>query len=208
MLLLQTIYLFFFVATSIDGLYQSTISISSTGFEYQPSDDVQLILSVTISTQKLCVQQCHFISSCRLFDYDSVSQRCRLFEGDLTTGSIVSSSSSSSIVGIENITSDLYSSIHNQSCSSCIHDRYQICSVDTNSCQCPPHTYWNGLICALKLFENQTCSGNDVCRDDLNLSCTMSCYGDYLTCQQTDSKIHLVNLSLEKKVFYMFRCNP
>ena len=32
------------------------------------------------------------LSSCRMIDYDSISKRCRLFEDDSTTGSIISSS--------------------------------------------------------------------------------------------------------------------
>lgn len=181
-MLLYVIYLFILI-DQIDGLYQSIIQIGSTGFEYQAINPVQLISSLTVDKQILCVKSCHYLSSCRIVDYDPISKRCRLFEGDLTTGSIISSSSLSSIVGIEQISSDLYLPIHNQTCSYCVNNRYEICSIDTNSCQCPSHTYWNGSICLLKLFKNQKCNDINACRNDLNLTCTMNCYGEYTTCQ-------------------------
>ncbi len=39
----------------------------------------------------MCAIACHQKWTCRTFDYDSNSRRCRLFEGNLNTGSIVTS---------------------------------------------------------------------------------------------------------------------
>jgi hypothetical protein len=100
-----------------------------------------------------------------------------LFEGDSTTGTIISSSSSTSVVGTVRISSTLYSSTYNQPCQSCQQNRYEVCSINTSTCQCPVHTYWNGLVCALQLFENETCGQVNSCRSDLNLSCLTDCYG-------------------------------
>ena len=175
--MLLRIYLFFICVLTIHSIYQSNIKFTSTGLEYQPINSVQLI-STTIAQSKLrCSIACNHLSSCRILDYDSVSQRCRLFEGDLTTGSIISSASTTSVVGTVRIGSSLYSSIHDQSCQSCQEDRYEACSSNTTTCQCPLHTYWDGSICALQLFQNDVCSQPDMCRSDLNLNCGSYCDG-------------------------------
>jgi hypothetical protein len=109
-----------------------------------------------------------------------------LFEGDSTTGSIISSSSSTSVVGTVRISSTLYSSIYNQPCQACQQNRYEVCSTNTSTCQCPSHTYWNGSVCALQLFENEICGQLNSCRSDLNLSCLTDCYGSFSSkCLQT-----------------------
>ncbi|CAF3172466.1 unnamed protein product [Rotaria socialis] len=127
------------------------------GLEYTPINNVQLIATKYIQTKFLCSAACNQESSCRIFDYDLISKRCRLFEGDSTTGSINLSSSPTSIVGVVSISSSIYSSINNQLCQACKGNRYEVCSAETNLCQYPVHTYWNGSLCALQLFENGTC---------------------------------------------------
>ncbi|CAF3800152.1 unnamed protein product [Rotaria sordida] len=166
----------------IDSIYQSYMKLTSTGLEYTPNNTIQLLATEIIQTKILCSEACNQLSSCRIFDYDLISKRCRLFEGDSTTGSIISSSSSTSIVGIVQIFSTLYSSIHNQSCQACQENRYEICFTNINKCQCPANTYWNGSVCALQLFENDTCTQRDACRSNLNLTCTTDCYGDWSKC--------------------------
>ena len=169
----------------ISGIYQSIIQYSLSGLEFQPKNTIQLISSQTIQTIVLCSAACNQLSSCRVFDYDTVSKRCRLFEGDSTTGAIISSNSSTSFVGTVYISSSLYSSAHNQPCQACQQDRYEVCSTNTSTCQCPPHSYWDGSVCALQLFENETCGQVDACRLDLNLSCPSNCYGEFLQCSPT-----------------------
>ncbi|CAF3939113.1 unnamed protein product [Adineta steineri] len=119
----------------------------------------------------LCAFACNQQPSCHAFDYDSASERCRLFEGDLTTGSIVSSTSATSIVGIIELFPSLFVKTHNQSCETCQDSRYEICSPTTNTCQCRSNSFWDGSICALQLFTNDTCSQIDSCRKDQNLTC-------------------------------------
>jgi len=175
---------------STNAVYQSLIQLSSMGMEFQPQNNVQLISIQTAQTTVLCSAACNQLSPCRTFDYDLVSKRCRLFEGDSTTESIILSSSSTSFVGTVLISSTLYSSIHDQNCQACQEDRYETCSTTTNTCQCPNHTYWNGSICALQLFANETCVLGNTCRSDLNLTCTPDCYGCSPKCLATvfDSK--------------------
>ncbi len=152
------------------------------GLQYQPTNSIQLISIQTAQSKLRCSAACNQLKSCRIFDYDIESKQCRLFEGDSTTGSIISSSSSTSVVGIISISSTLYSSSYNQSCQLCQYSRYETCSSNTSTCQCPSHTYWNGSICALQLFGNDTCEQLNSCRSDLNLSCLTDCYGNSPTC--------------------------
>ena len=157
--------------------YQSRMILSSVGMEFQSQNNIQLLSTKTMQTMTSCALACHQLSSCRTFDYDSVSQRCRLFEGDSTTGSIITSASSTSLVGSILISSTLYLSTHNQPCQACQENRYEICVTNTSTCQCPSHTYWDGSICALQLFGNDQCNFIDSCRSDLDLICLTDCYG-------------------------------
>jgi hypothetical protein len=122
-----------------------------------------------------------------------VSKRCRLFEADTNTGSIIASSSSSSMVGSVRIDPSLYVETHGQPCALCQQKRYDVCSVNTSSCQCPANTYWNGVVCALQLFTNQSCSQVDACRSDLNLTCSANCYGESPQCQESTANSKLDN---------------
>ncbi|CAF3990257.1 unnamed protein product, partial [Adineta steineri] len=99
---------------------------------------------------------------------------------DTTTGSIVASPSKPrSSVGTIQLSPKNYVNIHNQSCSHCDQSRYEICNVNSSTCQCPPFTYWNNGMCMTQLFQGQLCSHADACRTDLNLSCQPTCNFTY-----------------------------
>jgi hypothetical protein len=168
---------------SINPIYQSYMTLSPFGMEFQLWKGVQQLSRTTASTNLRCAALCNQLITCRTFDYDTVSRQCRLFEADMTTGSIIVSSSPSSVVGNVVVDASTFANTHDQSCSLCQQSRYEICSVNTSSCQCPPHTYWNGLVCALQLLNNQSCSQGDACRSDLNLTCSANCYGESPRCQ-------------------------
>lgn len=170
----------------IDGIHQSYISFSPLGKEFSPRFvTIQLLSSFTQPTRTRCSAWCNQLSSCRTFDYDFLSKRCRLFEADATTGSIITSTSSASIVGTVRIAPSLFTSSHNQPCSTCQNSRYESCSTTKNTCQCPPRTYWTGSICALQLFQNDTCTQASACRSDLNSTCSSNCYGEFSRCVQS-----------------------
>ncbi|CAF4029158.1 unnamed protein product, partial [Rotaria magnacalcarata] len=156
--------------------------LSLQGHEFQPQYGVQLIFNETARSRLLCSAACSQNPSCRIFDYDSSSHRCRLFEADLTNGAIIVTASQTSIVGSMILSAPLYASMYNQSCSACLENRYQTCSSTTNTCQCPRNSYWNGSMCPLQLFANATCSQIDACRSDLNLSCIINSYGEFTQC--------------------------
>ncbi|CAF3362994.1 unnamed protein product [Rotaria socialis] len=164
------------------AIYSSTLSLSLQGHEFQPQYGVQLIFNTTTQSLLLCAATCSQNPSCRIFDYDSSSHRCRLFEADLTNGAIIAVASQTSIVGSVILSASLYASMYNQSCSACQENRYQTCSSTTSTCQCPGNSYWNGSMCPLQLFENATCSQIDACRSDLNLSCIINSYNEFTQC--------------------------
>ena len=182
LLLTHVLPLLLIISLPINAIYQSRMIFSSMGKEFQPQNNIQLLSTKTIPTKIRCAAACNQLLSCRTFDYDSVSQRCRLFEGDSTTGSIIASSSSTSLVGSILISSTLYSSTHNQPCQTCQENRYETCVTNTSACQCPSHSYWDGSICALQLFGNDQCNFTDSCRWDLNLTCQRDCYGVFKQC--------------------------
>jgi hypothetical protein len=179
------ISIFLIVCMNFSYSMDSIVKLSTAGIEYRSIHPIQL-LSVSNGIYKSlnCFTLCNENSACRTLDYDPISGRCRLFNGDLTTGSTISSNSSSSVVGSIYIDASRYSS-YLQQCSACNENRYEICNNLTATWQCPPTTYWDGSMCRCKLFENQTCTQADGCRDDLNLTClpTTNCNGLFTQCK-------------------------
>jgi hypothetical protein len=168
-------------SSSID----SVVKLSISAMEYQPLHPVQLTTVFTgISTVLRCSAICNANLACRTLDYDPISGQCRLFNGDLTTGFIISSNSSRSVVGSVYIDTSRYTGSYSQQCSACAENRYEVCSSLTATCECPPTTYWDGSICRCKLFENQTCTQANACQEDLNLTClpTTNCNGLFTQC--------------------------
>ena len=110
------------------------------------------------------------------------SRRCRLFEGDLTTGSMIPSASATSVVGTMVISPSMFAQSHAQPCQACVDSRYEICDANTSTCQCRPHSFWNKSTCAMQLFANETCSQVGSCRSDLNLTCVADFIGQFREC--------------------------
>ena len=171
------------VSPTAHSIYQAQIKFTSTGREFQPRHSIQSILNVTARSRTICSAACNQQPACHVFDYDSSSGRCRLFEADVTSGSIIPSMSVTSIVGSVVVSPSQFTNKHNESCQACQEDRYEYCSANSSRCQCRPHTFWNGVICSLQQFENDTCSQIDACRTDLSLTCSRDCNGTFLQCQ-------------------------
>jgi hypothetical protein len=180
-MLLSIIIILFIVSPTTYSIYQSRIMFSSAGYEFRPRLSIQLILVTTARSRTICSAACNEQPACHTFDYDSASDRCRLFEADQTTGSIIASTSLTSVVGNVLISQSQFADTYNQSCEACQEDRYLYCSINGSTCQCRSHTFWNGLVCLLQLFENDTCLQIDACRTDLNLTCATE-YGQFSTC--------------------------
>ena len=171
------------IATKLTGsIYQSYFKFSVLGMQYAPRNSLDLIRTINVSQSLACSAACNLQPLCRTFDFDSASGQCRLFEGDLTTGSMVASASSTSFIGVIQLYPTLFTPIHNQPCQACQFNRYEVCSVNTSVCRCPQRSFWSGAVCLPQLYFNQSCSQVDSCRTDLNLTCSMSCYGDFRSC--------------------------
>jgi hypothetical protein len=155
---------------SIPSGWQSLTKLSSNGFEFSPVDEQALLLSnITGNSIFSCTRLCHSTETCRIFDFNAQSLRCRLFEGNIATmGSIVASSSSQSYVGSIQINADQFV-YHGQPCSSCLRSRYLTCL--NNTCQCQSHTYFDGSICQSQKLLGDGCSNSTECRSDLNYTC-------------------------------------
>ena len=117
---------------------------------------------------------CNQDVQCRTYDYDSQSLVCHLFESAVETGSVVSSVSLTSRVGAVYFWPKFFIA-YGQQCSQCTQNRYLICSStnNNNTCQCPIHTFWNGIQCENQRYANGYCSNNEQCRTDANLNCTV-----------------------------------
>ena len=170
------------ILVCVSSISQSHVAMSSSGYEFQPRSLVQLLQQTSVATRLRCSSACNQHFPCRAFDFDSVSSRCRLFEGDLTTGSITASASTTSSVGIVTVSTAMFSQTHNKSCPACQDSRYETCSPIKNRCQCGPRMFWNGSMCSLQRFTNDSCSQLDACRIDLNLVCMKSFAGSFTTC--------------------------
>lgn len=174
------ILLVFCINYTIQYSIQSAVVSSSSGNEFVPIDPEQLLTTFTVRSVLHCHTECNQLIQCRTFDYDKASHRCRLLEADETTGSVViTASCPDSHVYFVQMSATNYASSHNQPCDRCEHSRYEICQSNS-TCQCPPHTYWNGSMCLVQLLENQTCSHESACRSDLNQTC-LPCYANIYT---------------------------
>jgi hypothetical protein len=156
---------------------ESISDISGMGWDFVPADSsLPPILICTTKKLLYCSLECNKRVDCRTFDYDNDSHQCRLWDCDTTTGSIVASPAKPrSSVGTIQLSPSIYVNINNQSCNKCAQSRYETCNSNSNMCQCPSKTFWNGSMCLVQLLPNQICSQANACRSDLNLTCQPSC---------------------------------
>ncbi len=145
-------------------------TLSNEGMQFLLINSTQLLDTITISSLKKCAAICvRFLPHCRTFEFDSSTLQCRLIEGDLTTGQIIpSTSSSKSIVGSMKLAPELFTS-YGQSCSQCVGNPFFTCINGT--CQCALHSYFDGSMCKLQQFTGAQCNSSNACRTDLNLTC-------------------------------------
>ncbi|CAF1302395.1 unnamed protein product [Didymodactylos carnosus] len=68
--------------------FQSRIHVDDFGTSFTPADPIELINTISVSSEIACAQTCNVNSLCRTFDYDTLSKRCRVFEGEITTGQV------------------------------------------------------------------------------------------------------------------------
>ena len=156
---------------------QSSIYLTAFGTTFEPRNQVELLRTLS-NVQSLirCSMKCNQDRQCRTFDYDQSSQICRLFEGEFSTGTVITnvSLSSSRVGAIRYNTTETKRSYspYNQTCDQCSQGTNRYLQCVNNTCQCPTNSYWNGEMCLNQLYEKAACPyGSVSCRQDLNLSC-------------------------------------
>ena len=179
---MRTPFHLIFLPMMFSPIHAVYLKMSSSGFEFQPRHPIQLLIQMTLPTRLRCAVACSQLPACRTIDFDSASRRCRLFEGDLTTGSEVPSTSTTSVVGKMIFSPSMFAQSHARPCQACQDSRYEVCDANTTTCQCRPHTFLDNSICAMQLFANDTCSQVGSCRSDLNLTCPANFIGKFLKC--------------------------
>lgn len=159
------------------AFFQSAMVFSHPGKQFVPVNaPAQLLSTCFTNSIKQCAVACNNNPQCRIFDYSaSLPQQCRLFEGDTTTlGSISSSSSAQSNVGIVKISASLFAEYGLPCSSYCEQSRYLTCG-NNSTCQCMTHTYWDQSIsmCVPQSpVLGASCQPNmNMCREDLNFTC-------------------------------------
>lgn len=101
------------------------------GMKFSPKDRVRsnsIIMTSRTATLTQCVKTCmNMLPICRLFEYDSDTLDCRLFEDDTTTGEIITSTSlSNSVLGMIEFKSEFFVK-YGQSCSQCNENHFFKC---------------------------------------------------------------------------------
>ncbi|CAF2742208.1 unnamed protein product [Rotaria sp. Silwood2] len=81
--------------------HSSTLILSGLGTIFQPVNIIELIRTFNANTLLHCSIKCNNDVHCRTIDYDSISKQCRHFAGEISTGTIISSNSPTSTVGVE-----------------------------------------------------------------------------------------------------------
>ena len=173
--LLLFIWLFTFTChlSPSNVVARSFVQLSNLGLEFIPTDEQAVMLSdANANTRILCTQMCYSQTLCRTFNYDIQSKRCRLYESEIAgSGSIVSTLLNQSVIGSIMMTEEGFAS-RGQACSACENSRYLICINST--CQCQPHTFFNGTVCRSQKLSNGSCTSDSQCRNDLNLQCLLN----------------------------------
>lgn len=169
-------------------------TLKKDGYQFEAVNGVEL-LSVFFNVRALipCTTLCFSNIQCRTFAFDSNSKQCRLFEGSVDTGNILSTVSTST-VGWVNLNSSMFSS-YNASNDQCVNNRFLDSETLSGRCDCPIHTFWNGSICLNQRFVNDTCQNDSWCRTDLWIKCLASkCVGKtcLLDSQERKEEIHTV----------------
>jgi hypothetical protein len=79
--------------------YQSILRLQGPGFDFLPANPIELIAAHTnVPIFMLCYSQCNMNPRCRTFVTNAIEPFvCRLYEGSVDTGTIISTSTSSQV---------------------------------------------------------------------------------------------------------------
>lgn len=170
------VFLCLILATN--GLQPALFTLSTMGNQFQAADSIELLGTfANIHAVIPCTMLCYENIQCRTFDFNSNSQQCRLFEGSVDTGTILSTSVLSSVVGWINMDSSMFD-LYNASNDQCTDNRFLYSDTSSGFCSCPIHTFYNGSMCLNQRYVGEVCENNNWCRTDLFINCILSiCVG-------------------------------
>lgn len=172
--------IFFSVYPSLhqqQSFFESNFLLTEFGTAFQPRNSIELLGTFSnVPSLLQCAIKCNQNRQCRTLDYDQLSFVCRLFEGEISTETILTNSIPLSL----RIAAILYNSTlalqaylsYSQTCDQCSIDGNRYLQCMNNTCQCPLHTYWNGQMCLNQVYNGSNCSSSLSCRQDLNLTCS------------------------------------
>ncbi|CAF0839563.1 unnamed protein product [Adineta steineri] len=148
---------------------QFNFGICTAGLEFSPFDERILLFETNTDSLIRCAIQCDMAARCRTFNFDRQTKDCYLYEGDIdSTGLVVVSLSPQSVCGWIKLDMSDFAN-YDSPCSTCEDSRYLTCINAT--CQCQPHTFFNGSMCLSQKLNGTGCTSDNQCRNDLNLTC-------------------------------------
>jgi hypothetical protein len=162
------IFLVFYVLWQSCIIYSCSNYIMSTyidlqlyGTQFAPINQVEFISTLyNVESLTFCATLCCSHNSlCRTFDYSSTDQ-CRLFEGDISTGTVHNFLQSivGAIVYYPTLGLSLSSNYNHTCMNNCDSEHYFVCNNLTQRYQCPSNTFWNGTFCVNQLYTPSTCA--------------------------------------------------
>ncbi|CAF0839620.1 unnamed protein product [Adineta steineri] len=148
---------------------QFNFGLCTAGLEFSPFDEQILLFETNTDSLIRCAIQCDMAARCRTFNFDRQTKDCYLYEGDIdSTGLVVASLSPPSVCGWIKLDMSDFAN-YGSPCSTCEDSRYLTCINAT--CQCQPHTFFNGSMCLSQKLNGTGCTSDNQCRNDLNLTC-------------------------------------
>ena len=171
----------------------SHTKIWPSGASFVPADPIELLANVVSPSFFDCATTCNTDPQCRTFVFDSLSDQCLLYEGEVSTGIVLFGNSSTSRMGSIQYFPELYT-CYNKTSDQCRFDRYVTSEASSGAGVCPKNTYWSGAMCLNQLYFGSFCNVSDSCRADMNLICgngtNMSCGGGRMSFAVVEDFIH------------------
>lgn len=158
-------------------IFESSFKITAFGTVFQPRHPNELLVPLSNSRSLMrCLMQCNENLQCRTINYDQSSQMCQLFEGELSTGILITNTSlpfarAGAMRFNTTSVSQSYTS-YNRTCDRCGSGENRYVQCWNSSCRCPSKTFWNGQLCQNKMYSGSSCLASTACREDLNISCS------------------------------------
>jgi hypothetical protein len=152
------------------GFQSAQFTLSTLGIGFQSANTIEdlstffFVRSVT-SCAALCLRDIR----CRTFEFDVQSQSCRLFEGSVDTGSLLSAASTT-LVGWINVDPSTFE-WYNGSSDQCVDHRFLSSDNPSGLCRCFMNTFWDGSMCVNQKYSGDVCVDTHWCRSDLALGC-------------------------------------